>query len=164
MAYTSVIEFLKRGLPHCHLLFVFELANKPLDLDAIDSIASAEISNLVAFPELQTRLRCSWSKVHEGHQTCLDRAWSTESRNFSKLLCGKTRVYGNSFPTYRMRNMHRTLKEGTIVDDRWVVLYNPYSLCRYDAHINVEICASLKAYKYIFKYIFKGPDCTVIHG
>ena len=29
---------------------------------------------------------------------------------------------------------------------------------RYDCHINVEICASVKAIKYIHKYIYKGHD------
>ena len=28
----------------------------------------------------------------------------------------------------------------------------------YDAHINVEICANVKACKYIFKYVHKGSD------
>ena len=32
----------------------------------------------------------------------------------------------------------------------WVVPYSPYLLARYDAHINVEICANVKACKYIF--------------
>ena len=36
--------------------------------------------------------------------------------------------------------------------------YNYYLLAKYDAHINVEICANVKACKYIFKYIHKGSD------
>ena len=36
--------------------------------------------------------------------------------------------------------------------------YNPYLTAKYDAHINVEICANIKAYKYIFKYVYKGSD------
>ncbi len=31
---------------------------------------------------------------------------------------------------------------------------------KYDAHINVEVCTSLQAIKYIYKYIFKGFDCV----
>ena len=36
--------------------------------------------------------------------------------------------------------------------------YNPYLLAKYDAHINMEICANVKACKYIFKYVHKGSD------
>ena len=38
------------------------------------------------------------------------------------------------------------------------MLYNPYLSVKYDAHINVEICANVKACKYIFKYVHKGSD------
>ena len=34
--------------------------------------------------------------------------------------------------------------------------------CLPDCHINVEICASVKAIKYIHKYIYKGHDCTTL--
>jgi len=29
---------------------------------------------------------------------------------------------------------------------------------RYDCHLNVEVCTSIKAVKYLYKYIHKGPD------
>jgi hypothetical protein len=28
----------------------------------------------------------------------------------------------------------------------------------YNCHINVEICSSIKVVKYMYKYIYKGPD------
>ena len=31
---------------------------------------------------------------------------------------------------------------------------------RYQCHINVEICSTIKAAKYLFKYVLKGPDHT----
>lgn len=39
-----------------------------------------------------------------------------------------------------------------------MVPYNPYLCQKYDGHINVEVCATVKAVKYIYKYIFKGHD------
>ena len=68
-------------------------------------------------------------------------------------------------PLYRQRNngqeFIRHNAQGEIIkraDNRWVVPYNPYLCWRYKAHINVEICASIRAIKYIHKYIYKGSD------
>jgi hypothetical protein len=36
--------------------------------------------------------------------------------------------------------------------------YNPYLLHLFNCHINVEACGSIKAVKYLFKYIYKGHD------
>ena len=47
---------------------------------------------------------------------------------------------------------------GRTVDNRWVVPYNPYLALKYEAHINVEVCSSTRACKYLFKYIHKGGD------
>lgn len=39
-----------------------------------------------------------------------------------------------------------------------VVPYNPYLSARYECHINVEVCTSILAVKYLFKYVYKGHD------
>ena len=31
---------------------------------------------------------------------------------------------------------------------------------RYNCHINVEVCCSIKGVKYLYKYVYKGTDCT----
>jgi hypothetical protein len=48
------------------------------------------------------------------------------------------------------------------IDNRWVVPYNPFLTRRYRAHINVEVCSSLKVVKCLYKYIFKGTDRTTM--
>ena len=47
-----------------------------------------------------------------------------------------------------------------VIDNRRVVPYCPYLSLRYKTHINVEVCGSVKAVKYIHKYIYKGGDRT----
>ena len=43
-------------------------------------------------------------------------------------------------------------------DNRWVVPHNPRLLNKFKCHLNVEICTSIKAVKYLYKYTYKGPD------
>ena len=45
-------------------------------------------------------------------------------------------------------------------DNRWVAPYNPLLSELFDCHINVEIVCSIKAVKYLYKYVYKGHDRT----
>jgi len=47
---------------------------------------------------------------------------------------------------------------GFVFDNRWVIPYNPYLTMRYQCHINVEVCSSITAVKYFYKYVYKGHD------
>jgi hypothetical protein len=65
----------------------------------------------------------------------------------------------DSYPIYRRRDDGRQVRiRGAVLDNRWVVPYNPYLVMRYNCHINIEVCSSIKAVKYLFKYIHKGHD------
>ncbi|ONM17793.1 hypothetical protein ZEAMMB73_Zm00001d003825 [Zea mays] len=65
----------------------------------------------------------------------------------------------DSYPIYRRRDDNRKEKvRGCELDNRWVVPYNPYLLRLFNCHINVKACGSIKAVKYLFKYIYKGHD------
>ena len=48
------------------------------------------------------------------------------------------------------------------MDNRWVVPYCAWLLWKYQCHINVESIASIKAIKYIYKYVYKGHDWTTM--
>ncbi len=44
------------------------------------------------------------------------------------------------------------------MDNRWIVPYNFHLVTKYHAHINVEICLSISVVKYLYKYVYKGPN------
>ncbi|KAL5539169.1 hypothetical protein UlMin_042948 [Ulmus minor] len=52
---------------------------------------------------------------------------------------------------------------GHYLDNQWVVPYNPYLLAKFNCHINVEICSTVKAVKYLYKYIYKGHGRITFH-
>jgi hypothetical protein len=47
------------------------------------------------------------------------------------------------------------------IDNHGVVPYSPLQCKIYKAHINVELCSSVKSIKYIYKYIHKDSDMAV---
>ncbi|EED24355.1 conserved hypothetical protein [Talaromyces stipitatus ATCC 10500] len=74
---------------------------------------------------------------------------------------GLTAIPEDGRPIYRHRdNLNMAFVKK--IDNRWVVPYSPYLTSLSKAHINVEICTSIMAIKYLFKYIYKGPDRTTI--
>ena len=52
--------------------------------------------------------------------------------------------------------------KGLDLDNRCVVPYNPYLTVKYNAHINVEIFTTVMAVKYLYKYVYKGPDRVIV--
>lgn len=44
-----------------------------------------------------------------------------------------------------------------VTNNRDIVPYNPYVLFYFQAHINAEVCSSVKSVKY--KYVYKGQNC-----
>ena len=53
-------------------------------------------------------------------------------------------------------------RTGRLIDNSWVVPYNPLLSLRFNCHINVERCASPKAAKYLYKYVTKGSDRAMV--
>ncbi|XP_025628778.1 uncharacterized protein [Arachis hypogaea] len=80
-------------------------------------------------------------------------------RNYPKEFVPETRRGDDSYPQYRKRfDTPIPINQNVTIDNRWVVPYNPWLLLKYDCHINVEICSSIKSIKYLYKYCYKGPD------
>ena len=47
-------------------------------------------------------------------------------------------------------------------NNRFVVFYNLYLICKYNVYINIEICTTVKTVKYIYKYIYKRFNKTTV--
>lgn len=82
---------------------------------------------------------------------------------YPKQFLDETRQDTDSYLEY-MRRFDESISLGRhrSVENRWVVPYNPWLLLKYDCHINVEICSSIKSNKYLYKYVYKGPDCVAM--
>ena len=82
------------------------------------------------------------------------------TKNYPKEFNEITEFNKDGYPHYRRRNNGKTIviknKDGTIryqIDNRFIVPYNKYLMTKYNAHINVEVCSTIKSVKYLFKYV-----------
>ncbi len=66
----------------------------------------------------------------------------------------------NGYPKYRhcQTRIFIDPKTQRVVDNRWIVPFNFHLATKYHMHINVEICSSISTIKYLYKYVYKGPD------
>ena len=48
--------------------------------------------------------------------------------------------------------------QDVLIENQWVVPYNPYLLRKYDCHICVDVVNASSCVKYLFKYVTKGAD------
>ncbi|XP_062217825.1 uncharacterized protein LOC133918083 [Phragmites australis] len=161
-AYVYVVEFQKRGLPHAHFLLIMQGRYKLTCPEQYDCIISAELPDKHKYPELYKMV-----VKHMMHGPCgvLNRDCPcTKDRptckNHYPRPFNVTTLQGkDSYPVYRRRDdgRHAMVRKHEL-DNRWVVPYNPYLLRLFNCHINVEVCSSIKAVKYLFKYIYKGHD------
>jgi len=81
------------------------------------------------------------------------------SKHYHQEFIATTTTNKFGYPLYRRRDNGQTIeKRGITIDNRWIVPYNPYLCQKYDCHINVEICSSIRSVKYLYKYVYKGHD------
>ncbi|KAG5563862.1 hypothetical protein RHGRI_000157 [Rhododendron griersonianum] len=164
-AHIHVIEFQKRGLPHAHMLIILKSDCKITNSDKFDQFVCAEIPNPNQFPDLYEKVAKHMMHgpcgVFNKKNPCM-RGGKCKNR-YPRSFAEETVQGEDSYPIYRRRKDSFTVnKRGTIMDNRWVVPYNPYLLSRYNCHLNVEICSGVKAVKYLYKYIYKGHDKIVV--
>ncbi|KAL6143230.1 hypothetical protein ACLB2K_053925 [Fragaria x ananassa] len=164
VAHAFVVEFQKRGLPHVHMLVMLDEHDKLNNPEDYDHIVKAEIPDKDEEPQLYDLVL-----KHMIHGPCgLLNQQSSCMKNgeckkkFPKNFTNHTVQGNDAYPIYRRRASRLPVplcrRGDTMVDNRWVVPYNPWLLLRYDCHVNVEVCGSIKSVKYLYKYVYKGPD------
>ena len=167
------IEYQKRGLPHAHILVFMDKDDKPLTREIVDEVVCAELPTEEEDPTGELTEIVTTCMVHGPcgsefpDERCMEPPAPGKAkqcvRNFPKEFSEETVVPEDGYPIYRRRPSSRTFKkrvkgQEVELDCRWIVPYNPYLTKRYKAHINVEVTGSVKAIKYIHKYIYKGAD------
>jgi hypothetical protein len=181
LAYVYRIEWQARGMPHVHILII--LKDKIFAPRHIDAVVWAEIPCPTQYPVLHT-IVCK-RMIHDPCDTRPDAPCRKKKddgncyRHFPKDFNSATTVVGTFFicilpvegyhcslgdgyPQYRRRGRYTAMRNGVRIDDRWVVPYNPHLLQLFDCHINVEVAAHKRCFKYVYKYCFKSPDyCSI---
>ena len=166
------LEFQVRGLPHVHILLFLDRETDFTDPDTIDQYIRAELLTPEEDPSGRVNEVVKSCMVHGpcGSQfpnapcMVMDEQLGRKvcSKGFPKPFCDATTVTKDCFPTYRRRDKDSwTVKvqgREIEVDNRWIVPFSPYLVKKYEAHINVEVCAKFQVVKYVHKYIYKGQD------
>ncbi|UYV67510.1 hypothetical protein LAZ67_5001019 [Cordylochernes scorpioides] len=159
-AMVYVIEYQKRGLPHAHILLFLNGESKLRTEEDVDNVVWAEIPDEEKYPVLNSIVLENMIHGPCGTRNpncpCMENGVCT--KGFPKDLQQFTITDGDGYPRYRRRKGKTYLHKGKSVDNSLVVPYNPYLLKKFNCHINVEICASIKSVKYLFKYVYKGHD------
>ncbi|EYB85550.1 hypothetical protein Y032_0296g1695 [Ancylostoma ceylanicum] len=159
-AYVYVIEFQKRGLPHCHMLLIMKSGWKALTVEDVDNAICAEIPNREeepqAFAAVTSYMIHKKCGIEDPSSPCMRDGKC--SKRFPKQLCERTSMEVDGYPKYRRRNRTTVDVNGVVYNDEWIVPTNLYLLTKFNCHINLEICGTISAVKYLYKYIYKGPD------
>jgi hypothetical protein len=161
-----VIEFQKRGLPHAHILLILDETSKLRTVEDYDSMVSAEIPDPIRHPEAyETVTSCM---VHGPcgldflNAQCMEQGKC--KKRYPRSFNEETHCDVDGYPKYlrRQTRIFVDLKTQRVVDNQWIVLYNLHLATKYHTHINVEICSSIFAVKYLYKYVYKGPDHATV--
>ena len=102
VAMIHVIEFQKRGLPHCHMLIVLDQHSKLRDRHDIDSIISAEIPDekkqLLLYQIVKSYMIHGPCGIHNPQSVCMENGVCT--KDYPKEFNDETKLSINGYPQY----------------------------------------------------------------
>lgn len=132
-AHVHCIEFQKRGLPHMHLLLNLERLYRPLRPVDVDLLIRATWPDPNTEPRLfEIVKRCM---IH-GPCGSMDRNASCMkdgkcSKQYPKTFQDETLMTTDGYPIYARPDDGRKYEvRGCMLDNRWIVPYNPYIVAR----------------------------------
>ena len=164
VAHAYVIEFQKRGLPHAHILLIVRPEDRLETAAEVNDCVWARIPEPRDDPELYDLVikHMLHGRCDDGSHShpCLDSRTHKCSKHFPKPPQPETVfIPDGGYPEY-YRPERGPISDQDSRDNRWVVPYNPWLLKKYGAHLNVEICSSIKSVQYLYKYIYKGATAA----
>ena len=166
IAHIHTIEFQKRGLPHMYLLIVLDPNSRLHTPEDVDEIICAEFPDETLDPELHAFV-LQFMTHGPCNARCKDSTTGQCTKGFPKRFRESTILNENSYVSYHRRNDGRKFKcsarpDAFEYENCHVVPYSRYLLLKYECHINIECCMSIKSVKYIHKYIYKSSDRATI--
>ena len=116
VAYTYVIEFQKRGLPHAHFLLILDSRSKMYKPDEYDEIVSAEIPDKNLNPHLYNMVKKHM--FHKLNQDNISMKSGACKNSYPKSFSHETTITKDAYPTYRRRNDGSKIKiRGAMLDN-----------------------------------------------
>ena len=161
VGHMMVVEFQFRGLPHAHILLIMQSRDRITTADGVDDICVGELPPRSATSRRQQELR-RMVLQHMVHNDCANNPTCECRRRTGSCRWRFPKAYQNHtvwsdeqlYPSVRRRAGYEyegRTANGRLVDSRWIATYNPALLLKYDCHLNIEVCASVEAVKYIYK-------------
>ncbi|XP_021732628.1 uncharacterized protein LOC110699422 [Chenopodium quinoa] len=163
-AMVYVVDFHKRGLPHAHFLIILKPEFKlkcPADYDIFVCAEIPDTSNPILHRIVLAHMMHGPCGSLNPHYPCMRKEGQKLNckNKFLRPYASKTSTNKDGYPIYRRRTTGENVTiRGAQLNNEWVIPYNPYLSMLFDCHINVEACSTIKAVKYLYKYVYKGYD------
>lgn len=173
MMHLTTVHF---KFQHVHIVLIMAPGSNPHEPADVDNVVCAEIPDKETNPILydvitSCNIHGPCGNINPG---CVCMAADGPVRHctkeFPKSFHDATVLSDGHYPAYRRRSPEQggrcfqvMTRNGTqTVDNRWVVPYNPYFSWKYRCHINTEVVHSVRAVKYLYKYITKGTTRVMV--
>lgn len=144
-----------------HLLIFLEQGSKLLTPDDIDMVISAQwpdpITELQLFNTVKKCMVHGPCGIQDPNTHCMENGKCT--KHFLKPFQPHTTMDQDGYPLYFWPDDGKSYEvHGSMVNNQYIVPYNPYLSLKYNCHINVGCIVSFATVKYVFKYVHKGGD------